>query len=172
MSASKLAFSSLSTPASATPSFAAGQEAEDLEESVANRVRERAKLLFEQSGGAPGNDDANWLQAESEILHSNMEIRESGTWLSLSASIPGASGQGMQIAVKPTRVLLRAMRSKNEQSAQQDGDEIFFVATLPVEVDPPSAAASFKDHNLLLMIKKSQPGPTGASLPPIQPGRV
>jgi len=161
MSATKVAFSSLPASALATPSFLIGQEAEELELTVANRVRERARLLFEQSGAAPGNDDANWLRAESEILLANMEIRESGTWLSLRASIPDASGQGMQIAVKPTRVLLRATLIKNDQITKQDQDETFLVANLPVEVDPPSAAASFRDHNLHLMIKKAQPGKPG-----------
>ena len=161
MSATKVAFSSLPASALATPSFLVGQEAEELELSVAKKVRERARLLFEQSGAAPGNDDANWLQAESEILRANMEIRESGTWLSLRASIPDASGRGMQIAVKPTRVLLRATLIKNDQITKQDQDETFLLANLPVEVDPPSAAASFRDHNLHLMIKKAQPGKPG-----------
>jgi HSP20 family molecular chaperone IbpA len=161
MSATKVAFSSLPASALATPSFLVGQEAEELELTVGNRVRERARLLFEQSGAAPGNDDANWLRAESEILRANMEIRESGTWLSLRASIPDASGQGMQIAVKPTRVLLRATLIKNDQITKQDQDETFLVANLPAEVDPPSAAASFRDHNLHLMIKKAQPDKPG-----------
>ena len=158
MSATKLAFSSLPASALVTPSFLVGPEAEDLVGGVANRVRERAQLLFEQSGGVPGNDEANWLQAEAEILRlrSNMEVRESGTWLSLRASIPDAFGQGMQIAVKPKRVLVRATQINNEQNAKQGEDEIFLAANLPVEVDPPSAAASFKNHNLLLMIKKAQ----------------
>jgi HSP20 family molecular chaperone IbpA len=156
MSATKLAFSSLPASALVTPSFLVGREAEDLEERVANRVRERAQLLFEQSGGAPGNDEANWLQAEAEILRSNMEVRESGTWLSLKASIPNASGQGIQIAVKAKRVVVRATQINNEQNAKQGEDEIFLVANLQVEVDPPSAAASFRNQNLLLMIKKAQ----------------
>jgi HSP20 family molecular chaperone IbpA len=158
MSATKLAFSSLPASALATPNFLVGREAEDLEEHVAGRVRERAQLLFEQSGGAPGNDEANWLQAEAEILRSNMEVRESGTWLSLRASIPDASGQGMQIAVRAKRVLVRATQIHNERNSKQGEDEIFVVANLPVEVDPPSAAASFRDHNLHVMIKKAQPG--------------
>jgi HSP20 family molecular chaperone IbpA len=161
MPATKLAFSSLPMPALATPNFLAGQEADELEQAVANKIRERAQLLFEQSGGAPGNDEANWLQAESEILRANMDIRESGTWLSLCASIPGASGQGMQITVRPTRVVVRAAQAKDEQSAQGGNeieDEIFVVANLPVEVDPPSAAGSFRDHNLHIMIKKNQSG--------------
>jgi hypothetical protein len=139
-----------------TPSFLVGRDAEDLEERVANRVRERAQLLFQQSGGMPGNDEANWLQAEAEILRSNMEVRESGTWLSLKTFIPDASSQGMQIAVKAKRVLVCATEINNEQNAKQGEDEIFLAANLPVEVDPPSAAASFRNHNLLLMIKKAQ----------------
>src|SRR5258707_14518671 len=158
MSATRLAFSSLPASPLVTPSFLVGREADDLEERVANRVRERAQLLFEQSGGMPGNDEANWLQAEVEILRlrSNMEGRESGTWLSLEASIPDASGQGMQIAVTAKRVLVRATQINYEQNAKQGEEEIFLAANLPVEVDPPSAAASFRNHNLLLMIKKAQ----------------
>jgi hypothetical protein len=83
-----------------------------------------------------------------------MEVRESGTWLSLKASIPDASGQGIQIAVKAKRVLACATQINNEQNSKQGEDEIFLAANLPVEVDPPSAAASFRNHNLLLMIKK------------------
>src|SRR5882762_6799620 len=82
--------------------------------------------------------------------------RESGTWLALKASIPDASGQGMQIAVKAKRVLVCATQINNEQNAKQGEEEILLAANLPVEVDPPSAAASFKNHNLLLMIKKAQ----------------
>jgi HSP20 family molecular chaperone IbpA len=156
MTATKLAFSSLPAPAMATPNFLVGPEADALEQAVTNKIRERAQRLFEQSGGAPGNDEANWVQAESEILRANVEVRESGTWLSLRTSIPETSGQGIQIAVKPKRVLVRSTQIRNEHSSKQDGDEIFVVANLLVEVDPASAAASFRNHDLLLMIKKAQ----------------
>ena len=146
MSAPQLAFSSLSTPVSVTPRFLVGPDADELEQAVTNKIRERARLLFEQSGGAPGNDEANWLQAESEVLHGCMEVRESGTWFSLRASIPETNGQGMQIVVRPLRVVLHAPR--NEDSSNRDSDAIFLAATLPKEVDPPSAAASFRDHHL------------------------
>lgn len=162
MPATKLAFSSLPAPASAIPNFLAGQEADDLEQVVGNKVRERAQLLFEQSGATPGNDEANWLQAESEILRANVEIRESGTWVSLRSAISDASGQGMQIVVRSKRVLVRATKTGNEQGAQRDDKEaegeILVVANLPLDVDPASAAGSFRDHNLHIMIKKTQPG--------------
>lgn len=157
MPATKLAFSSL--PATlATPNFLAGQEAHALEQAVTAKIRERAQLLFEQSGREPGQDEVNWLRAESEIFRTSMDIQESGTWISLSAPLPEASGQGMEIVVRPTRVLVRAMQRKNEQRPEGNEDTTFLAANLPVEVDPPSAAGSFRNRNLHIMIKKLRPG--------------
>jgi HSP20 family molecular chaperone IbpA len=159
--ATRTAFSSRPTPASATPSFVSGREAEELEQAIYGKIRERAYLLFEQSGREPGNEGANWLRAESEILRSGAQVRESGSWVSLTASIPDASELGMEIVVRATRVLVHARESSNgrdsSELARQGGREIFLAANLTAEVDPPSAAASFKDHNLHLMVKKRRP---------------
>ena len=167
MPATKTAFRSRPTLASGTPSFLFGDDTEELEETILGKIRERAYLLFEQSGREPGNEDANWSRAESEILRSGVHVRESGTWVALSVSIPDASGQGMQIAVWPTRVAVRARAASDgreaSEGAKQDEAEIFLAASLAVEVDPPSAAASFRDHNLHLMIKKRQPDKLASS---------
>ena len=160
MPATKLAFSSRPTPVSWTPSFLVGEEAEALEQCIYRKISERAYFLFEQSGREPGNEDANWLQAEAELLRSVVEVRESGTWVALNASIPDASGQGMQIAVGPTRVLVRAKETSNEQDSERAKlleREIFLAANLPAKVDPLSAVASFKDRSLNLMIRKRWP---------------
>jgi len=162
MPAPKLAFSSL-PPRLATPNFVVGQEADELEQAVHDKIRETARLLFEQSGGTPGQDEANWLQAESEVLRGNVNVQETGTWISLSASIPDASGQGIAIVVRATRVLVWAMQDKNEQTTGDKHAEIFLATNLPVEVDPASAVASFRNHNLHLMIKKLRPGNAVAS---------
>jgi HSP20 family molecular chaperone IbpA len=171
MPATKLAFSSRPRLASATPSFIVGRDAEEMEQVIYQKICERAYLLFEQSGRKLGNEETNWLRAESEILRSGLQVRESGSWVALSASIPDASGQDMQIVVRPTRVIVRAQESSDEQDsperAKQNKREIFLAANLSAEVDPPSAAASFRDHNLLLMIRKRQPdkviGSSGAA---------
>ena len=161
MPATKLAFSSRPSPVSWTPSFIVGEEAEALEQCVYRKISERAYFLFEQSGREPGNEDANWLQAEAELLRSDVQVRESGTWVALSTSIPDASGQDMQIAVRPTRVLVRAKEARNDhdsaERAKQIDRDIFLAVNLPVEVDPLSAAASFKDCSLNLMIRKRWP---------------
>ena len=166
MPAAKIAFRSPPHLASTTPSFIDGREAEELEQAVYEKIRERAYLLFEQSGREPGNDDANWLRAESETLRSNAQIRESGSWVTLNASIPDASGQDLQLVVRPTRVLVRARKASNGQDrsepAKQGEGEIFLAANLTAEVDPLSAAASFRDHKLHLMVKKRRPNKNGA----------
>ncbi len=160
MPATKPAFSSRPTPVSWTPSFIVGEEAKALEQAVYRKISERAYCLFEQSGREPGNEDANWLQAEAELLRSDVQLRESGTWVALNASIPDASGQDIQIVVRPTRVLVRAKETSNERDSERAKlleREIFLAANLPAEVDPLSAVASFKDRSLNLMIRKRWP---------------
>jgi hypothetical protein len=167
MSTAKRAFNSRPALASATPGFITGHAAEEMEQEICGKIRDRAYLLFEQSGHAPGNEDANWLRAESEIVRCGAQVRESGSWVTLTASIPDGSGPGMQIVVRPTRVLVRAMAACNGQGptewAKRGGREIFLAANLTVEVDPASAAASFRDHHLHLMVRKRQPDkPSGS----------
>jgi HSP20 family molecular chaperone IbpA len=142
-----------------TPTFLSGAGAEELEKALFSRICERAYLVYEQSGCVPGNDDANWARAEAEILRSDIQIRESGSWLALTASLPGASPQEMQIVVRPRRVLMRAWGARKDLSQQngQGAGEIFAAGNLTAEVDPSSAAASFKEQTLHLMVRKRRP---------------
>jgi HSP20 family molecular chaperone IbpA len=159
MSAPKLAFGS--RPASsAIPSFLVGPEADAMEQALSRKITERARQIFEQSGSISGNDEGNWLQAESETLHPRLEVRECGTWMTLNAWIPNTSGQELEIAIQPMRVIVRASQTDepnaSELTAHASGD-IFLAANLALEVEPSSAAASFRGHNLHLMIRKSRP---------------
>jgi hypothetical protein len=160
MSAPKVAFDSRPALSPIIPQFLAGPEADAIEQSLSQKISERARLLFEQSGSTPGNDETNWLRAESEILRSGLEVRESGTWMTLNASIPAVSGP-MQIVVRPTRVIVRASDTaygeNSPEPAEKERCEIFLAANLSAEVDPSSAAASFRDHSLRLMIRKRRP---------------
>ena|ERR1700687_177352 len=167
MPATKTPFRSRPAHASATPSFVGGREAEELEQAIYGKIRERAYLLFEESGREPGNEGANWLRAESEIVRSGAQVRESGSWMTLNASIPDASGEGLQIVVRPRRVLVRAREASNgpdcSELAKLGGREIFLATNLTAEVDPQSAAASFRDHNLHLMVRKRRAGKSNGS---------
>jgi len=163
MASTKLAFTSRPFSELSIPTFIPEDQAEELERALHRKIGERARLLFEESGRVPGNDEANWFRAESEILGSGLQVRESGSWVAINASIPDASAQGLQILVRPKRVIVRAQQQavtgghsvEGMNSGQQD---IFLATTLNVEVNPPSAVASFRDRNLQLMIRKSRPG--------------
>ena len=158
MPAPRLAFTSIPSPSFINPKFVTGTEAEGIEQELLQRISERARLLFEQSGDAPGNDEANWLRAESEILGQSLDVSESATWIIVNASLPNASGRGMRIAVSPSRIVVCDQKmdsTPNSSESMSHGDgEILAAADLPAEVDPSSAAASFRDHRLRLMIKK------------------
>ena len=162
MASTKFAFTSRPFSELAIPTFIAEDHAEEFEQAIHGKIGERARLLFEESGRAPGNDEANWFRAESEILRSGLQMRESGSWVAVNASLPEASGQGLQILVRAKHVIVRAQRqtaagAHSAEGAKSDQGEIFLAANLAVEVDPPSAVASFRDRNLQLMIRKSQP---------------
>lgn len=159
MSAPKLAFGSGPTPFSTIPNFLVGPEADAMEQALSHKITERARLLFVQSGSTSGNDEANWLQAESEILRPGLEVRESGTWVTLNAWIPNGAGHAMEIAVRPMRVIVRTSETDEQNSPEpiEQDRQIFLAANLAVEVDPSSAAASFRGHNLHLMIRKRWP---------------
>jgi len=167
MPATKTPFRSRPAQVSAAPSFIGGREADELEQAICGKIRERAYLLFEESGREPGNEGANWLRAESEIVRSGAQVRESGSWMTLNASIPDASGEGLQIVVRPRRVLVRAREASNgpdcSELAKLGGREIFLATNLTAEVDPQSAAASFRDHNLHLMVRKRRAGKSNGS---------
>lgn len=161
MASTKLAFTSRHWAELATPTFVAECDGEELEQTIHRKIGERARVLFEESGRVPGNDEANWFRAESEILRSSLQVRESGSWVAVNASIPDASAQDMQVLVRPKRVIVRARQTASQagsaEGAKADQGEIFLAANLTVEVHPASAVASFRDHYLQLMVKKSQP---------------
>src|SRR5882724_10218843 len=116
MSAPKLVFSSRPTFSSTIPNLLSGSEADVLEQKLSQKINERARLIFEQSGSMPGNDEANWLRAESEILLPGFEVLESATWVTLKAPIPHASGEDMEIVVRQRRVTVHAWQTDKQQN--------------------------------------------------------
>jgi HSP20 family molecular chaperone IbpA len=162
MSAPKLAFSSRAALSCGIPSFLSGPAADGVEQRLSQKIGQRARSIFEESGNLAGKDEANWLQAESEILSGGCEVREAGTWVIVDAFIPTASAQGVEIVIRPTRVIVRAHEIENARGsapgtaepAEHEASELFLVANLPVEVDPASATASFRDRQLHLLVKK------------------
>jgi HSP20 family molecular chaperone IbpA len=139
----------------ANPQLVDKMEGQKIEEALHQRLAECAYALYEESDRQDGNDQNNWMQAKSEIVQS-METRKSGTWVSLTASIPGASPNSIRVHVDTNRVVVKAENTADVSQAEGAAPNTsrFFAADLDVELDPPTATASFKDQTLNLMVKK------------------
>jgi HSP20 family molecular chaperone IbpA len=138
-----------------TPRIVGETERQDFEQALRRRVSERAYRLFESSGHEHGNDRAHWRQAESEVLQHGLEIRESGSWLSINAYLPDVSAEDIQVYLEPNRVIVRAEKESQKQGITER--ELFLAEELNAQIDPSTASAAFKDQRLTLMIKKHFP---------------
>jgi len=157
MPSPKAAPSSKTTPK--PPRFIERSEMNELEEAIRRRIAERAYSFFDLSGRVHGHDLEHWAQAEAEVVHRGIDIRESGSWLALKASLPGVSAEDVHIYVESRRVVIRAMqRADVEQpESQRSTAETFLVADLNLEADPGTASATLKDQQLTLMVQKRHP---------------
>lgn len=163
MATSKSALAGKSS--STSPKILREDEKETLNQAIHRRISEHAFGLYESSGRAHGNHHAHWQEAESKILQHGLEVRESGSWLSVNASLPDVSGEDVQVCVEPNRVIVHAEKTeetKNPESHEQGltQHELFLLEDLNVEVDPSTASVSFKDQKLTLMVKKRYPATT------------
>jgi HSP20 family molecular chaperone IbpA len=160
MATSKAAFRD-NLPAN-TPRIVGENDKETFHHGIHRCVSERAYGLYEASGGEHGNDHAHWLQAQSEVLQHGLEVRESGSWLSINASLPDVEGDDIEVYLEPNRVIVRAETSENFQNTESQPQgfalrEIFLLEDLHTEIDPATASAAFKDRKLTLMVKKRYP---------------
>jgi HSP20 family molecular chaperone IbpA len=160
MATSKSALAGKST--STSPQILREDQKESLNQDIHRRISEHAFQIYESSGRDHGNHHAHWLEAESKILQHGLEVRESGSWLSVNASLPDVSGEDVQVCVEPNRIIVHAEKTeatKNPESHEQGltQHELFLAEDLNVEVDPSTASVTFKDQKLTLMVKKRYP---------------
>lgn len=137
---------------------------------VRQRVAERAYDIYRDSGGQNGNDFEHWVQAENEILRRGLEVRESGSWLALNASIPDSSADNVEICLTANSVTIHAEKSEPVENAGSNMQglaqrEIFLTQDLNTEIEPSTASATLKDQKLTIMVKKRFPVGNEASAP-------
>jgi HSP20 family molecular chaperone IbpA len=145
-----------------TPQLVGDSASEALEQTIRQRIVERAYALFEAAGSQQGNDQVHWLQVESEVWQRGLNIRESGSWLAINASLPDVLAEDVQIYLQPHRAIVQAIESNEaiNTDSQTHGpaqQELLVVADLEVQVQPATASASFQEQTLTVMIKKRHP---------------
>jgi HSP20 family molecular chaperone IbpA len=153
---------------SKTPQILGEDQHAAFQDKVRQSVLQRAYDIYRDSGGIDGNDFQHWIQAENEVLQRGVEVRESGSWLALNASIPDSSADNVEICLTPTNVTIHAEKSE----PIQDGDaqtpgvterKIFLTQDLNTEIEPSTASATLKDQKLTIMVKKRYPISTSSS---------
>jgi hypothetical protein len=111
-----------------------------------DRIAKRAYEIFENAGRPAGQDQAHWFRAESEVLQHGLPIRESGSWSTANASLPGADAADVLVLLLGDRAILSC--SKPSQS--------YVIFRFPVRVDPQTAAAYMKGHTFVLTAKHAR----------------
>jgi HSP20 family molecular chaperone IbpA len=141
------------------------------QDKIRQSVSRRAYEYYELSGNQDGNDYQHWIRAENDILQRGLEVRESGSWLALNATIPVSSADNVEVYLTPNSVTVHA---ENQQSIKNSDAndlgstqrEIFLTEDLSTEIDPSTASATLKDQKLTIMVKKRYPVGARASESP------
>jgi HSP20 family molecular chaperone IbpA len=133
-----------------TPQILSEDQHAAFQDRVRQSISQRAYDIYRESGAQDGNDYQHWIQAENEVLQRGIEVRESGSWLALNASIPDNSADNVEICLTPTSVSVRAEKGATER-------DIFLTHDLNTEIEPSTASATLKDQKLTIMVKKRYP---------------
>jgi HSP20 family molecular chaperone IbpA len=149
---------------SKTPQILSEDRHAAFHDKVRQSVSQRAYDIYRDSGGQDGNDYQHWIQAENEVLQRGIEVRESGSWLALNASIPDSSADDVEVLLTPNNVTVHAEKSQaNAQDVTQR--DIFLTHDLNTEIEPSTASATLKDQKLTIMVKKRYPVSTDFTSP-------
>jgi HSP20 family molecular chaperone IbpA len=153
---------------SKTPQILSEDQQAAFQDKVRQSVSQRAYDIYRDSGGSDGNDFQHWIQAENEVLQRGIEVRESGSWLALNASIPDSSADDVEICLTPSSVTVRAEKSEPTKNGEARTPglmqrDIFLTHDLNTEIEPSTASATLKDQQLTIMVKKRYPLSTNAT---------
>ena len=124
----------------------------ELEEAIACRAYE----LFESRGCDHGQDLADWLRAQSEILQPlPIKVSEYQDQFTLEAEVPGFSLEEVEVSAEPQRLIISGRTRLTDQEAKNtfsreildNSTEIlpkhtFHLLDMPVEIDPDKVEAT------------------------------
>jgi hypothetical protein len=124
-------------------------------------VQDRAYQIFQSQGEPHGQDQANWAQAEGELLQFAPAVRESGAWCTANVSLHNVDPQDVEVLVLPHRAIVAIARpspqAADEQNASSAGSPnplpAHFLIRWRFDVDPATAAAYLKDGTLVITAK-------------------
>jgi HSP20 family protein len=131
---------------------------------IYDTIAKRAFEIFSDKGRGIGNDLADWLQAESEILHPvHLEIAETEEGLSVRAEVPGFTAKELNIQVEGNRLTIAGKHESREETtkgttiySERCAKEILRSIELPVAVEPTKVNAQLMNGILSIELPKAQ----------------
>ena len=133
-----------------------------LQEAIACRAYE----LFESRGCEHGQDQADWLRAESEIMRLvPIKVSESEQSLTVQAELQGFNAEEIRVSAEPRRLIISGSASQTDEREHENifyreilARDVFRSLDLPVEVDAVNAEAKIGDGILSIMLPKLNAG--------------
>jgi len=136
----------------------------ELEEAIGRRAYE----LFEGRGCEQGQDLADWLRAESDVLQPlPVKVSEYRDRLAVEGQLPGFSAEEIEVSVEPRRLIISGRTSLTNKEAENffsreilaKSTEIltkgtFRLLDLPVEIDANKVEAKLTGETLTVTLPK------------------
>lgn len=128
------------------------------------QIRERAYQIFLDRGSEPGNSEADWLQAQSEMLSPvELELKEQKNSVIAECNLKGFSPEEIEVEVE--NGVLKVFGSHRETSTrdraggtESHSESVYFFqsAQLPAEIDLDQCHAKlFKNGKLKVTMPKA-----------------
>lgn len=139
------------------------QQLLDRMEKIYDAIARRAFEIFAGNGRWDGHDVADWLQAESEVLHPvHLAVSETEDAVNVTAEVPGFAAKELDIQVEGNRLTISGKHESKEESTKGKtiysevcSKEVFRSVDLPTEVDASNVNATLKDGILSIELPKT-----------------
>jgi HSP20 family molecular chaperone IbpA len=125
-------------------------------------VEERSYERYERRGRGDGRALEDWYGAEAEIGRLvPVGIFEHPETLEINVRLLGCLCQEIEACLEPRRLFVRAQKEVDENRTSGDVDDarrhfkcIFLALSLPEQIDPDKATATFKNSDLCFTLRK------------------
>lgn len=144
------------------------------------RIRDRAKELFDLHGAAPDRDLDNWLEAEREFVWSPpAEMKETDDAFEVRVAAPGFKPEELRVTATSTILVIEGEHESRREDKETGGDRVVFSEytnrtlyrrfTFDKPVKSDDVTAKLKNGELRIEAPKHKDVETAATPPP-QPG--
>jgi HSP20 family molecular chaperone IbpA len=131
-----------------------------------DNVRQRAFELSEQRGNTPGNEIADWLQAEKEIFRvPDIELEEDASEFQLQLALPGFEAKDIHVAATPDALIVEGEATHHRHHngstvhvCEFGGRRLFRRIPLPQRVDVEHVSANLDKGILQVRAMKAERG--------------